>query len=305
MNKTYFLSCDRFLDSTLPFPFWSVGLLSSILPNFIMLKFCIVSRFFRGFSPLQRGKSLCKLENLGINFNVSSFVKQNLTDMLWRRLGGGFLLLLFFIATPLSAQTQLTQSFRFENGVYETFEAFQQNRPTHSGNMIEGNFFINEKTKQAKVEYIRLKITRENLDLDKIWGLVIRGIPYVKASPNLPSHNLKVFASMEVRGNICYYAYDDIEEKELTFKAYNPLIGKPFRTGKAMRKLPVIKEKMLRFTTGEVADFNYENMIKWVTEEEDIVKALRSLGAIQADDKLFDALLLYNDKHLVNFPINQ
>ena len=44
--------------------------------------------------------------------------------------------------------------------------------------------------------------------------------------------------------------------KEVTFKAYNPLIGRPFRTGKAMRKLPVIKEKMLRFATGEVIDFN-------------------------------------------------
>lgn len=226
---------------------------------------------------------------------------QETTPLLWSLLTFCFLSFSFVA----SAQTQLTQSFRFENGVYETFEAFQQNRPTHSGNMIEGNFFINEKTKQAKVEYIRLKITRENLDLDKIWGIVIRGIPYVKASPNLPAHSLKVFASMEVRGNICYYAYDDIEEKELTFKAYNPLIGKPFRTGKAMRKLPVIKEKMLRFTTGEVADFNYENMIEWVAEEEDIVKALKSLGAIQADEKLFDALLLYNDKHLVNFPINQ
>ena len=232
-------------------------------------------------------------------------VELSLGKKIDRLLGEGILLILFLLSAPLSAQTQLTQSFRFENGVYETFEAFQQNRPTHSGNMIEGNFFINEKTKQAKVEYIRLKITRENLDLDKIWGLVIRGIPYVKASPNLPAHNLKVFASMEVRGNICYYAYDDIEEKEVTFKAYNPLIGKPFRTGKAMRKLPIIKEKMLRFTTGEVADFNYENMIKWVAEEEDIVKALKSLGAVQADEKLFDALLLYNEKHLVPFPINQ
>lgn len=209
------------------------------------------------------------------------------------------------LSLTISAQTQLTQSFRFENGVYKTFEAFQQNTPTHSGNMIEGNFFINEKTKQAKIEYIRLKGTDRSLNLDSIWGVVIRGIPYVRANTNLPAHSLKVFASMEVRGNICYYAYDDIEEKELTFKAYNPLIGKPFRTGKAMRKLPIIKEKMLRFATGEVADFNYQNLLEWTAEEPDITTALKSLGAIKAEDKLFDALLLYNDKHLVNLPINQ
>ncbi len=214
-------------------------------------------------------------------------------------------LILCLLSFTTNAQTQLTQSFRFENGVYKTFAAFQKNRPTHTGNMIEGNFFINEKTKQAKIEYIRLKGTGKRLDLDSIWAVVIRGIPYVKANPNLPAHSLKVFAAMEVRGNICYYAYDDIEEKELTFKAYNPLIGKPFRTGKAMRKLPVIKERMLRFATGEVADFNYQNLLEWITEEPDIIQALKSLGAIGAEDKLFDALLLYNDKHAVNFPINQ
>jgi len=110
---------------------------------------------------------------------------------------------------------------------------------------------------------------------------------------------------MEVRGNICYYAYDDIEEKELTFKAYNPLIGKPFRTGKAMRKLPIIKEKMLRFATGEVTDFNYQNLLVWTAEESDITQALQSLGPIRAEDKLFDALLLYNDKHSVTLPIKK
>lgn len=237
---------------------------------------------------------------------TNKFDFSNIRFPLWRGLGGGIIItLLLFIAYPLASQTQLTQSFRFENGVYKTFEAFQKNTPTHTGNMIEGNFFINERTKQAKIEYIRLKGTGKRLDLDSIWGVVIRGIPYVKATPNLPAHSLKVFAAMEVRGNICYYAYDDIEEKELTFKAYNPLIGKPFRTGKAMRKLPVIQEKMLRFATGEVADFNYQNLIAWIAEEPDIIEALKSLGAIKAEDKLFDALLLYNDKHTVNFPINK
>ncbi len=224
----------------------------------------------------------------------------------WKRLEKGIIFtFLLLTINSLSAQTQLTQSFRFENGVYKTFEAFQKNVPTHTGNMIEGNFFINEKTKQAKVEYIRLKGTGKKLALDSIWAVVIRGIPYVRATTNLPAHSLEVFASMEVRGNICYYAYDDIEEKELTFKAYNPLIGKPFRTGKAMRKLPIIKEKMLRFATGEVTDFNYQNLLVWTAEESDITQALQSLGPIRAEDKLFDALLLYNDKHSVTLPIKK
>jgi len=68
-------------------------------------------------------------------------------------------MLITFLPSYLSAQTQLTQSFRFESGVYMTFEAFQKNTPSIKAADIEGNFFINEKTKQAKVEYILLKST--------------------------------------------------------------------------------------------------------------------------------------------------
>jgi len=264
-------------------------------------------------APPRGGDNLLLTKNIKEKFILSSLLKQILTTLQRKKrlvaksqLHGnnsiiGFLsLLILLLPVFVSAQTQLTQTFRFESGIYLTFEAFQKNTPSIKAVDITGNFFINENTKQAKVEYINLKATNQKLDLDKMWGIVIRGIPYVKASPNLPSHSLKVFAAMEVRGNICYYAYDDIEEKEVTFKAYNPLIGKPFRTGKAMRKLPVIKEKMLRFTTGEEADFNYQNLLEWAAAEPDIIQAMKSLGPIKAEDKLFDALLLYNEKHPVN-----
>lgn len=201
-----------------------------------------------------------------------------------------------------TAQTYLTQTFRFESGVYTSFEAFQENTPTYKAVELEGNFFINEETKQAKVEYIRLKQSKNLLDLETIWAIVINGIPYKKATPNIPAHSLKVFASMEVRGNICYYAYDDILEEDYTFRAYNPLIGKPFRTAIQKRKVSVIKEKMLRFETGEIADFNYQNLLNWLENDIEIVSALKRLGVEEAEAKLFDALLLYNDKYPVTIP---
>ncbi|MEM1122634.1 MAG: hypothetical protein AAGJ18_19480 [Bacteroidota bacterium] len=223
------------------------------------------------------------------------------SDKQSRQLYGLFFLVILLLGTTVAvAQTTLTQSFRFNSGVYLSFEAFQNNVPSYGANDIEGNYFINKQTKQAKVEYIRLKATQEKLNLNKMWCIVIKGIPYVKTTPNLPSHSLKVFAAMEVRGNICYFAYDDIEEKEMIFKAYNPLIGKPFRTGKVKRKVPVIKEKMLRFRTGEVALFNYSNVLQWLADDAEIVTALKSLGPEKAESKLFDALLLYNDKYLVS-----
>ncbi len=210
-----------------------------------------------------------------------------------------FLYALFFFSTSLLGQLVLTQDFKFQTGIYYSFEEFQSNSPRYKGAEIEGNYFINQETRQAKVEYIRLKENQQLLELDSMWGICIKGIPYIKVSPNLPAHHLKVFASLYVRGKICYYAYDDNSEKAIPFKAYNPIIGKPFRTAVLKRVMPVVREKMLHFETGAIASFNYKNLLDWITEDEAIKKALESMGAAQAEEKLFDALLLYNEKNQV------
>ena len=211
-----------------------------------------------------------------------------------------FLGLMLFHSATLVGQPILNQDFKFQTGAYYSFEEFQNNNPSYKGIEIEGNYFINRETRQAKVEYIRLKANGKLLDLDTMWGICIKGIPYIRVTPNLPAHHLKVFASLEVRGKICYYAYDDLNEKHIPFKAYNPVVGKPFRTVTLKRNIPIIREKMLHFETGAIADFNYKNLLEWVAAERSIKKALESMGPKEAEEKLFEALLLYNEKHPVN-----
>ncbi len=212
-----------------------------------------------------------------------------------------FTISIFFaiIAHTLYGQKVLSQHFKFQSGVYLSFEEFQSDQPTYMAEDIEGNFFINPTTKQAKVEYIRLKSNKEPLDFDKMWGVCINGIPYIKVSPKLPHYSLKAFSELEVRGKICYFAYDDTDEKQIPFSVYNPLTKKPFRTTKIKREVPVFREKMLSFETGELVDFNYANLKKWIKEDGTLLRALESLGPDQDKDSLFKCLLLYDDKYEV------
>jgi len=208
--------------------------------------------------------------------------------------------LLFILGiNQVQAQSLLTQTFKFKSGVYLSFEEFQKNQPTYSGDAIKAAYFLNPQTEEIKVEYIRLLSTDTYLDLDSIWGISIKGIPYVQVQPRTAAKGMSTFAQIGVRGNICYYYYEDKEEKDIPFSVYNPFTKRPYRTAKVRRTVPVVVEKMFRFETGEVTDFNYQNVLLWIQEEQELVEALKSLGPKEAEEGLFKSLLLYDDKHEV------
>jgi len=199
----------------------------------------------------------------------------------------------------VEAQPLLTQTFKFKSGVYLSFEEFQKNQPAYSGDAIKAAYFLNPQTEEIKVEYIRLLATDTYLDLDSIWGISIKGIPYVRVNPRIAAKGMSTFAEIGVRGNICYYYYEDMEERDIPFSVYNPYTKRPYRTAKVRRIVPVVVEKMFRFETGEVTEFNYKNVLLWIQEEQELVQALKSLGPKEAEKGLFKSLLLYDDKHEV------
>lgn len=217
---------------------------------------------------------------------------------LLRWIGICFVLISLF-ASIIIAQPLLTQSLQFKSGVYLSYEEFQTNQPSYGGTAIKAAYFQNPQSEEIKVEYIRLIDSEEYLSVDSIWGIGIKGIPYVRVALKKPVEGLYTFAKMEVRGNICYYYYTDREEKMIPFAAYNPLTGKPFRKATIRREVETLKEKMLRFETGEVVDFNYTNVLAWIAQEEELVQALKSLGPKEGEKSLFKTLLLYDDRNEV------
>ena len=81
--------------------------------------------------------------------------------------------------------------------------------------------------------------------------------------------------------------------------AYNPLTGRPFRTGKVLREKEILVERMLSFETGQLADFNLENFKTWIADDSTLLKSFLELTPAEQQEKLFKTLLIYDDRNLV------
>jgi len=217
----------------------------------------------------------------------------------------GFLfgiLLLFATGTLYAQEGQevVTKNYKFNDGVYFSFSDFQQNRPALRWEEIQGNLFSNPETFTVKAEILKLKSlgpTAENL-IDSIWGFTMGGIPYFKIEKE-KNGPLTLFSGMRVRGQLCYFNYEIREEKEIVFSAYNPVTAQPFRSSVEKRNLKIKKEKILLLKTGEVMDYNFENMMICLKDDPTLLRALNQVEDYELEEKMFKCLLIYNDRHVI------
>lgn len=195
----------------------------------------------------------------------------------------------------------VNQSFDFQEGVYMSFEDFQLNRPTYTLDIVAGELVTNEEEWTIKAQNMRIKRedSEKPLDLKQVWGICFNGIPYVKRHLTEGAVSFAIFSGMKLRGKISYYSYEEEETKMITVSAYNPLNGRPFRTGKVPTKEWVKKEKMLHFETGEVEDFNRENLLKWIADDPQLVSSIEDLGDDLPWETLYKCLRIYLDRHKV------
>ena len=196
---------------------------------------------------------------------------------------------------------ELKQSFEFQEGVYMSFEDFKTNKPSYTLDIIAGELVTNEEEWTIKAQNMRIK--REDserpLDLKEVWGICFNGIPYIKRSLTDGPVTFAIFSGLRLRGKICYYSYEEEETKMITVSAYNPLNGRPFRTGKVATKEWVKKEKMLDFVSGEVVDFNKENLLNWIADDAQLVSSVNELGEEIPWETLYKCLRIYLDRHKV------
>lgn len=212
-------------------------------------------------------------------------------------------ILLVFGIGNLSAQDTLaivTKNYKFNDGIYFSFSDFQKNTPVLKWTELQGNVFSNPENFTVKAEVLKQKSlspSEESL-LDSIWGFTIGGIPYIKIKKekNTP---LTLFSGIRVRGELCYFTYEAREEKEIVFSAYNPVTARPFRSSVEKRKLKVKKEKILLMKTGEVMDYNFENMMVCLKDDPVLLRALNQIEDYELEEKMFKCLLIYNDRHII------
>ncbi|MCB9283965.1 MAG: hypothetical protein H6563_07830 [Lewinellaceae bacterium] len=213
-----------------------------------------------------------------------------------------FLLWMVLAAASLNAQQDLalvTKNYRFQDGIYLSFHSFQTDNPDLRWEEVEARWYTNPQTFVTQLEGLRLKNGKPGLSPDQIWGFSLQGIPYIRLSRDWIQKELATFAPLQLRGKICYFEFDRIDTTQVVITAYNPSNGLPFRRGVVDKQQEVSCPKILRFETGEVADFNRENLIAWIADDPELVKAVRVLTEEEAKTKLFKSLLIYVDRNEV------
>ena len=202
-------------------------------------------------------------------------------------------------ANAQSDSVLLTKNFKFQDGVFMTFKDFQNNTPTYQWKEIEAGIYTNPKTYLTQVHYMKVKEGRDIVDvnLDKIWGISLDGIPFVQLDKKELRKENAVFSALQVRGEICYLDYEVEVKKMIPMHVYNPLTGKPFRSMNVERTVPIKFKKMMHFDSGIIEDFTVANFKHWIKEDKDLYKTLEELNELEAEEKLFKCLLIYVDRN--------
>lgn len=211
--------------------------------------------------------------------------------------------LLLAQASQDSTMTLLTKNFKFQDGVYLSLAAFQNNAPDYTWEQVKTNLFSNPQTFITQVEYIDLKAdsitTKQPLHLETVWGISLDGIPYIRLPKGTLDTKLMSFAGLQVRGKICYFEFDRPEMREILMPVYNPVTGKPFREAYVQREKQIYYQKMMDFRTGEIKDFNTQNMLLWIEDDRKLWNAVNVLTEEEAHEKLFKSLLIYDDRQKI------
>lgn len=210
----------------------------------------------------------------------------------------GLVLCFPFLALAQQDSILLTKNFDFKDGIFLTYQSFQKNNPDYQWNELKSNLVANPQTFMAQIEYLELKESSEKIDLAKIWGISLGGIPYIRLEKGAVKKTLTTFAALRLRGKICYFEYEDFDEVQVPMPVYNPVTGRPYREALVNRRIDVIYEWMMDFETGEVQPLTTANLKEWVKDDPQLITALESLGD-DAREKLFKCILIYDDRHEV------
>ena len=181
----------------------------------------------------------------------------------------------------------LTKNFRFADGVYFSIAELRANQPGLPLDSMKLDFITNPQTSLTQLNAIFLKKHTPQVSVDSIWAICLDGIPSIRVPKEEINKSLPNFAALKLRGKICYFTYPDYRQKTIRVAAYNPLTGKPYRTGKVVRDEEVIVEKMLHFQTGEVADYTVLKLVVWIQDDPLLVETIAELPPEQQQEKLF------------------
>ncbi len=207
------------------------------------------------------------------------------------------LLLWSFVCFAQNDSLILSNSTKFEEGIYLTYEAFAHNQPDFSWQEVGGNIFINQQNHTAKIQGLYVKMDSIKRDLNQVWGFCRFGVPF-KQIEQIADYQR--FSTIKVRGRLCYYSYLKPVEKTIEIVAYNPKTGRPFRRGEVNNLEEEKVAKVFEYETGKQFNFTLPDFMAYISDkDQSLWRSLDKLSKEQANAKLYKCLLIYNDRHPV------
>jgi hypothetical protein len=207
--------------------------------------------------------------------------------------------LLLLGSTALMAQNPSATVNSFEDGVYKSHSDFKGNKPSFALYELpnfdyrldrEDNLLFLSETTLANLSDSKLE------SLDNIWGLCIKGIPYMKVYPD-GKDGVVYFVRYHILGRICYLYYPSIEDRAVEMPIYNPYSGERIG-GRTVtnRERRLVKQLML-FETGEIKPYTLDNFKEWAKDDKRLIKTLERMNDSEAEEKLFKSIKIYNERH--------
>lgn len=195
-------------------------------------------------------------------------------------------------ASSLMAQDTLRRGFSFQEGFYASFSDWQANKPT-STRAVRAS-----ENRERNV----LFIDADSAFLARHWGVVWQGAPYIRVRSQKPGQSPFFFVKIHVLGRICYYHYDDYEEKALVMPIYDPFSGRLLASKRITNLEKKHYEWMLHAETGVHKAFSKANLTEWVKDDVRLARTLSELKPKEQEEKLFKVLLIYNDRNPIQYP---
>jgi hypothetical protein len=208
--------------------------------------------------------------------------------------------LLFSVTAFSQDSIKITNDFLFESGLYYSYESFQKNTPDLDWESVQYEAHPNKE--KRSIQFKNINIIKETsdetkvLDVTKLWGISVKGIPYIRVF--IESRGVSEFVALRTRGRICYFNYEGYTKKLVPMTIYDRQTGEPIFKQNVENKVLTVFEKLLRFDDGEIIDFNLNNFTNWIGEtDERLGNTLKEMDKGLAEERLYKSMKIFNDRN--------
>lgn len=193
------------------------------------------------------------------------------------------LALIWTCLLPAQRQERLTPRFIFSGGVYLSLESVQQNQPDLQWDEVEATLATNPEKGLARLAELRRKAGGGKIPPETVYALGADSLLYVKIEADSLEKEVQLFGGLLIQGKYSLYRFEKVETRMVTINAYNPLTGKPFRSGRVPRKETVEIWMLYNLASGAVAEMTRDNVFEWISDDPELLQQVQAMPGQDID----------------------